>query len=172
MTAARKPRRRKGAITDVIPSGGYQDPKAYAGMCNTQSIYRAPVRCMYPGELLQHLRYFLHPRWISIGVACSTVVNNQRRSETIFGSCGTVWVANAHEMRDLFVVPCDCLPYASIRTATWNEQRTRWEDGEIVRGWRTTLAQLCASTYLKPDPELSWLVGEDTFKLFPRAARM
>lgn len=168
----RRPKRRRGVITDVIPSNGYQDPAAHQGMHNTQSISRAPVRCMYPGELIELLYRFLHPRWISIGVACSDVVNAQRQTDTIFGRCGTVWVANAHDMRDLFVVPCDCLPYASIRTATWNEERTRWEDGSIVRGWRTTLAQLCASTYLKPDDELSWLVGEDTYKLFPRAARM
>jgi hypothetical protein len=126
---------------------------------------------MYPDEFLSTLRRHRHPRWPSIGVIASTVANNHRRTDTIFGSSGTVYVAGIREMRDLFVIPCDCIPYSSIKTATWNEERTRWENGEIVRGWRQALTSLIKATYLEPGPELSWLVGEDTFKLFPIEAR-
>ena len=163
--------RKTGVVTDVIPEGGHQDPRAHEGMHLTQSISRAPARCMYPDEFVATLRTHKHPRWPTIGIACSRVANQQRESETLFGSSGTVYVANVHQIRDLFVVPCDCLPYTSIKTATWNEERTRWENGEIVRGWRQALTSLIQTTYLEPSRELSWLVGEDTFKLFPIEAR-
>lgn len=138
----------------------------------TQTLSRAPVRCMYPDEFLAVLRKHRHPRWPTIGVVASTVVNNHRQSETIFDASGTVYVANATEFRDLFIVPANCLPYTSIKTAEWDEPTARWKNGDIVRGWRTALHMLIRGTYLRPDQELSWLIGEDTYKLFPREARL
>jgi hypothetical protein len=126
---------------------------------------------MYPGEFVAILHRHRHPRWPTLGVASSAVTNAQRQTDTIFSRSGTLYVANVHLLRSLFVVPADCLPYSSIKTATWNEERTRWENGEIERGWRGALVTLLKTTYLEPSPELSWLVGEDTYKLFPIEAR-
>ena len=163
--------RKTGVVTDVAPEGGYQDPKAFAGMHFTQSIIRCPVRCMYPDDFTAILRKHRHPRWPSIGVSASDRTNRERERETLFDPCGTIYVANVYEKRTLFAIPCNCIPYSSIRTATWNEERTKWENGEIVRGWRGALAAMVKTTYLAPSPELSWWIGEDTFKLFPIEAR-
>jgi hypothetical protein len=126
---------------------------------------------MYPDEFLAVLREHRHPRWPTIGVACSAVTNAQRQTDTIFDASGTVYVANCYVFRELFVVPCNCLPYSSIKTATWSEERTRWENGEIVRGWRLALVMLIKASYLEPSPRLSWLIGQDTFAMFPREYR-
>lgn len=162
---------RRTVFSDVVPEGGHQDPKAHVGMHLTQSIQRAPTRCMYPAEFVATLYQHRHPRWPSIGVIASRSMNQQRQRDTVFGSSGTIYVANITEFRDLFVVPADCLPYSSIKTATWNEASSRWENGEIVRGWRQALVALIRATYLAPSFELSWLIGQDTYQLFPIEAR-
>jgi len=126
---------------------------------------------MYPDEFLAVLRRHRHPRWPTIGVAVSHTMNRERSRETGFGACGTIYVAGPYEKRTLFAIPCNCIPYSSIKTAEWNEQRTRWENGVTERGWRGALVTLIKSTYLAPSRELSWLIGEDSYRAFPIEAR-
>ena len=126
---------------------------------------------MYPDEFVQLLRKHKAPRWHTIGVTSSQVTNWQRQKDTPFDQSGTVYVGGLDGYRDLFVVPCNCLPYTSIKTATWSEERARWENGIITRGWRTALNMLVKGTYLYPSPELSWLIGQDTFDLYPKEFR-
>lgn len=155
-----------GRVSNVRYSGGYQGDSEHVGSHATQWPTREPVRAMYPAEFLSILRRHKHPRWPDIGIVSRASVNIMRR-EAGFRNQGTLYVANATERRWLFSVPTDCLPYTTIKTATWSEERTKWERGELVRGWRPALVSLLSSTYLLPSNELSYLIGQDTFKSSP-----
>lgn len=153
-------------VLDVRGSGGLQGDRDHEDMHLTLGIQREAVRCMYPAEFALLLHRHRHPRWPSIGVACLDRVNEARAAAGI-EKCGTVYVANVDEMRDLFSIPANCLPYTSIKTAEWDEGQSRWKDGGLARGWRPALETLVRKTYLSPSNELSWLIGKDTFQIAP-----
>jgi hypothetical protein len=121
---------------------------------------------MYPGELVRILQTFKHPRWPSIGIV-ATRFGNQPREDAGIGRHGTIYVADDDTRRWLLAVPCDCIPFGTLRTAVWNEEKSRWESGEMARGWRSILEALVQQSYLSPDPRLSFLIGKDTYKLAP-----
>lgn len=159
-------------ITDVRLSGGYQGEREHEDAVKTLSLIREFPRCMYPGEFVSLLQKFKHPRVSSIGVE-SNRWGARMREEAGFGPQGTVWVADSYEKDNLFVIPCNVIPYSSIKTKTWNESTTRWsEEGELARGWRTALATLVKSGHLNSHSDLSFLIGEDTFKLLPKELRV
>ena len=163
-------RRKRGVITDVRGSGGYQAADDHDGMHLTLGIQREGVRCMFPGEFLSILERHRHPRWPSIGVFCVERVNEARAAAGI-EKCGTVWVANCLERRDLVVIPANCIPYTSIKSAEWDERQNRWKGGGLAQGWRPALETLVTKTYLEPSSELSWLIGKDSFTLAPHEYR-
>jgi hypothetical protein len=127
---------------------------------------------MYPGEFVSILHKFKHPRVLSIGVE-SNRWGARPREEAGFDPQGTIWVSDYYDKEMLFVVSCNVLPYASIKTKTWDPDKTRWsEKGEFVRGWRVALASLVKSGHLCSHKTLSFLIGEDTFKLLPKELRV
>lgn len=157
-------------VLDVRASGGLQGDKDHEGMHLTLGIQREGVRCMYPAEFVALLHRHRHPRWPSIGVVCNERVNEARAAAGI-EKCGTVYVANVDEWRDLFAIPANCIPYTSIKSAEWDERQNRWKGGGLARGWRTALDTLVSRTYLEPSDELSWLIGKDSFALAPKEYR-
>lgn len=135
----------------------------------TQSISREAVRCMYPAEFLEILWDCRHPRWFTIGVT-SLDSANEDRARVGIEPCGTIYVANCKEKRTLFAIPCNCIPYTSVKNMEWHEEQLRFY-GALARGWRPALQSLLLKTYLSPSPRLSWLIGEDTYKIAPHEAR-
>jgi len=63
---------------------------------------------------------------------------------------------------DRQTVRADCIPFATVATSRWNEDRSVWEDGEVIRGWRSLVADFVLEGFLRPGRELSRLIGEDT----------
>lgn len=127
---------------------------------------RSPMRCMFPGDFTHAIHLFKHPRWSSCGVDSNRWGRYQRENVGIETS-GTVWFANTYEKELLNSIPCDCIAYTTIKTAEWNEEAARFMFGQLSRGWRPALEDLCRGGYLKPCDELSFLIGKDTFKLCP-----
>lgn len=154
-------------FTDVRPSGGYQGEKEEIGVIATLQISRETWRSMFPGEFVHLINKHKHPSWFTAGILCSRW-GSRPRDEVGISSQGTVYFANAYEREEAFAIPCDCIPYTSIRTAHWREDISKWSDGELVRGWRPALETLVNQGYLYPHKELSFLIGKDTFKVAPR----
>lgn len=154
-------------VTDVRPEGGHQNPLDYEGDIERYSLPRAPARCMFPGEFLSLLQNNLSSRHCSIGVAVSEITNKLRQ-EVGFSRHGTIWYSTIRKQELGQVIPCDCIPYTSIKTKEWNEAESKWSlDGEIKRGWRQTIAGLVKEGVLVPSWELTFLTGQDTFELCP-----
>lgn len=146
---------------------------------------------MYPGDLLAIIRQFKLPLWYTCGVEVNRWGARQRASVGIFDEHGTLWFATvATEEGDDFSdhiaessedrrprarvkagpVPCNEIPYTSIKTATRDESRegALFKGGKLSRGWRPLLSDLCKQGFLRPDERLSALIGEDTWKTVPR----
>lgn len=154
-------------ITDVRPSGGYQGDKESIGVIATLQLSRESWKCMFPGEFTCLINKHKHPRWFTASILCSRW-GEKPRKEVGISSQGTVYFANAHYREEAFSIPCDCIPYTTIRTARWREDLSTWTDGELVRGWRPALESLLVQGFLYPNQELSFLIGKDSFKVTPR----
>jgi hypothetical protein len=152
-------------ILDPRQAGGYMKGEEWDFRAKYDHPYMLP-RSMEPGEFLSILRKHRHPRWPTIGVNRSRFGNNPREDHGLRAH-GTIFVCDASERRWLYSVPCDCIPYATIREATWNEDKKVFEGGEFLRGWRSTIEALVKGSYLYPHEELSYLIGQNTFKLAP-----
>ncbi len=126
-----------------------------------QLLERETVRCMYPDELLSHLWDFKHSRYNTVGVSCNRWGRRVRTDVGIHKDFGTVYFATPRKREHLHVVPCDCLPYASIVDSEIDHERHQ-VTGDSIRGWRILLSTLCRDGYLFPNDELSFLIGEDT----------
>jgi hypothetical protein len=125
---------------------------------------------MFTWELMGLLWKHKNPRFDSCGVLKTRHGNNPRKDANL-GEAGSVWFSKPDERREVMTVPWGCIPYATIRTATFNEDTLRWEGGELIRGWRSILYNLVKVGYLLPSDELDVLVGEDTTALCPDWAR-
>ncbi len=154
-------------FTDVRPSGGYQGEKESIGVIETLRLSREPWRSMFPGEFLHLINKHKHPRWFTASVLSSRW-GAKPRKEVGISPQGTVYFADAQSREDVFAIPCDCIPYTSIRTAHWREDISKWSDGELVRGWRPALESLLTQGYLYPHEELSFLIGKDSKGASPR----
>lgn len=158
-------------VTEVRPCGGYLKGSDFADFLSRLNATRAPISSMYPGEFLAIIQRHRHSRFSSCGIAC-TRFGARAREEAGFKPHGTVWFATQYEQESLFPIPCNSIPYVSLREKVWNEEKGRWgSDGEMTRGWRSALAELLKGGYLRPSDELTYLVGEDSFKLCPRKYR-
>jgi hypothetical protein len=154
----------------IIPEGGHQDPGAWYDAYQKLNAYRAPARCLYAWELKAIIRKHCHPRFDACGII-STVRGNAPRKLAGIEPHGTVWFSRLNERVWTYAIPCGCIPYSTLRTAVWNEEKGRWEGGELARGWRSLLYLLVHKAYLIPSEELSYLIGEDTFRIFPERYR-
>lgn len=155
-------------VEGVAPEGGYQtNLQQWAGHIQRLTNRREPPRCMYPSEFIAICRRFLRPRWQTIGLSRTRFGDNPRL-EAGFGSHGTIYVADPHERRWLFALPANCIPYGTMRNKTWDEWGGGWsKEGEFARGWRSALEQLVKMGYLVPHSDLSYLIGVDTYAIFP-----
>ena len=131
---------------------------------------REPERCMYPGEFVALLWEHKHPRLTSIGVETNRFGARIRKDVGVIAS-GTVWVADEHEKMMFELIPCDCLPYTTIKDASFNPDKNKFE-GETARSWRRMLLDLCKGGCLCPSLELSYLLGLDTTELTPKELRV
>ncbi len=156
-------------LDKVCSEGGFQKEGQWESQARKLRPH-APPRCMYPGEFLSILRAFKHPRWPTIGVT-ATRFGNSPREDAGIDRHGTIYVADASERRSIMAIPCDCIPFGTIRTAVFIEERQVWEGGEMKRGWRSILETLVEQSYLLPDDELSFLIGKDTYHVFPTKYR-
>jgi len=154
----------------VRPEGGYQNERDYAGQQNKLRPNREPARCMFPGEFVAILRRHMQPRFDSCGVAM-TRHGNQPRECFGLDEHGTIWFSKPTERRWLEAIPAHCIPYSTIRTARWDEEKLRWVDGTLKRGWRSALCTLIKTGYLRSSEELSHLIGQDSRKLEPIICR-
>jgi hypothetical protein len=120
---------------------------------------------MEPGEFVQLLWEHKHPRWSSCGVYSSRRTNELRK-EANFAKEGTIWFASPRERDVQFTVPCNCIPYTSILTKTWDQRKEQWsKEGEFVKGWRSALEELLRGGFLCPSEELDYLMGKQSFWL-------
>ena len=131
-----------------------------------------------PSDFVKLLERFKHPRLASIGVE-STIYGNNPRKEVGIAPHGTIWVAQAgvyyngsqwledhtYERGWTIAIPRFSIPYKSIRTAQWNEEKSRWEKGDITRGWSGAVEDLLQQGYLRDHPFLSLLIRQNTRKL-------
>jgi len=123
---------------------------------------------MFSGEFLALLAEHKHPRWPTVTVAFSEL-SNQNRVAVGLDEHGSVYAANATDIVEFCAVPCNELPYSTIRTKTYDEEAGRWSvEGTLLRGWRPALLSLLAEGVLQPSAEMTYLVGEDSFKKSPR----
>ena len=90
-----------------------------------------------------------HPQWSSCGIACNRWGAKQRDNVGL-SPHGTIWFATPDEQEFAFSIPCDNIPYTTIKTARWDEEAAQFTDGELVRGWRPALETLLKRGFLKP----------------------
>ena len=157
-------------VSTIKAEGGYQAEGEWASQIQQLRAWRGPQRCMYTWELVALLWKHKSPRFDSCGVLKTRHGNNPRMAAG-FSEAGTVWFSKPDERREVMTVPWGCIPYGTIRTATFNEEDLRWEGGELTRGWRSILVALVKVGYLMPCEELNVLIGEDTNDKCPRWAR-
>lgn len=157
-------------VSAVKAEGGHQAEGEWAGQIQRLRAWRGPQRCMFTWELMALLWKYKNPRFDSCGVLKTRHGNNPRKAAG-FWEAGTIWFSKPDERREVMAVPWGCIPYGTIRTATFNEDECRWEGGELTRGWRGLLASLVKVGYLIPSNELDILIGEDTRVLTPDWAR-
>ena len=163
---------------DILAEGGHEDRAARSRLPNNLSVVREAPRPMFPWEFTDILQAYKHPRWASIGVE-ATIYGNAPRKEVGIDPCGSVWVApaavyysNGKWLSDdtqgrtwVCAVPQNIIPYTTLRSAIWDEDRLRWTGGEIKRGWRNALEELLKAGHLRPHAHLSYLLGLDTFQM-------
>ena len=150
--------------------GGYQQAGAWYGAYSQLAPHRLSSRCMYPWELLELLWRFKHPRFDSCGIE-STIQGNYARKQVGIEAHGTVWFSKPHRRDWTYAIPCGCIPYSTIRTATWDEENGKFAKGKLLRGWRSLFELLLHQSYLSPSPELSYMIGKDSFILAPAKIR-
>lgn len=132
---------------------------------------------MYPAEFLALLHKFKHPRFDTVGVERNRWGDRVREAVGLTAH-GTIyfttpssksWATDQKdEGKDMHIlVPANCIPYDTRRDAHFNQTRGKFE-GDLARGWRRTFAMLAEQGFLYPNEELSYLIGEDTWKLIPR----
>lgn len=135
-----------------------------------QVFPRCPPHSMTTAELMEILQRFKHPRLNSIGIISNRWGDRIRREVGLVGRYGSVYVATCTDRELPYLIPLDSIPYMTRREAFWDEKQNRFRQdfGRVtVRGWRNLLANLVKDRSLRPDDELSYLIGEDTFKLAP-----
>ena len=137
---------------------------------NDQSLERMPARCLYPGELLEILWQFKHPRVNTLGVNRNRFGERTRSDCGFQVPCGTFYWATPREREDLCLLPADCIPYAPVREGGIDPITTKWQ-GEVVRGWRGFLSDLLKQGIIRHDDELSYLIGEDSCLRQPKEFR-
>lgn len=162
-------------LTMVAAEGGHQPLKAYEGVEERFNPQRMAPRTMFPGEFIELLWAFKHPRYASIGIIQSELAEKVRKQLGI-PSAGTIWAADFSAPRDyLIVVPANELPYSSITTAEWDEEQQRflqrW-DQLFMRGWRHAFAMLLGDGVLRNCRELDYWIGEDSAKIIPDRYRL
>lgn len=145
---------------------------------------------IYGWNLVEILEQFKHPRWNAIGVEC-TIYGNAPREKAGIAPSGTVWVAPAAVYYDpergwladewgkrefLFAIRKGSIPAQTTLEARFDENMARWvptsKGGEITRGWVPLLRDLLKGGHLRPHPELSLLIGQDSTNLCPREYRI
>lgn len=127
---------------------------------------RAEPHSIWPADFLHLLHKWKHPRWWSIGVECSRHGERRRSDVGVYSRSGTIWVASANGDREsLMVVPADELPYWPIGLDVNAADHERMYETTTRRGWRALIRDLVAGGFLRPAPELTYLCGEDTWKL-------
>jgi len=130
---------------------------------------------MYPGEFLAIVRRNLASRYTSIDIDCNRWGQRAREEVGRVDAHGTIFTTdNAGGKEHWIVIPADCIPYTSIKTAHWidayrdsegNFKGGRYEGGKLLRGWRGALETLLKNGVLRPGPELDWYIGKRTHEI-------
>jgi len=136
-----------------------------------QSPVRESVRCMYPSELVALLWRHKHPRYFSVHIESNRWGDRQRDAVGL-APHGTIHFSEPLSRDEVFTVVCDCIPYTTIRDATFDQDMGRWKDGPLVRGWRPLISNLVKGGFLYPDKELDYLIGERTWLSSPKHTRL
>jgi hypothetical protein len=154
-----------------------------------------PPRSLYPGDLLNLLWRHKHTRVQSIGIEANRWGRQQREAVGL-SPHGTLWVSGCFEKEEiksplgrdfpdlvlmaparevskeyLFPVPCNNIPYAPVKDATFNPETHRFE-GNVARGWRHLLTLLVGAGILRGCAELTYMTGEDTWEMMPKPLRI
>ena len=154
-----------------IPDGGYGDVKLYQQIKGRLLLNRAPAQTFTPGEILTIIWDNLHPRLSSAGLAYSERTNQGRKDAHFCEMC-TIWVADVRERHVCDQIPLNSVPYISIWTKEWSEEKTEWsESGEMVIGWRRALYNMMGQGFLCTNDDMDYLIGESTWNLIPASFR-
>lgn len=114
---------------------------------------------MYPAELKDLLWRFKAPRFVTATVVGGSLNDEKARKDLGLGSCGRIIFATGNELVESMVVPANCIPYASQRTAYWDDRQKRFTEGGLARGWLITLSSLVRDGLLIPHSKLLYLIG-------------
>ncbi len=135
---------------------------------NRMRLERHPAVSITPATLIEWLWRFKHPGIITLGINCNRHGARARNAAGLDPHGTMWWEAPLGDMQIGEAIPCNVIPYDSRTTATFNEDRARWEGGELMRGWRRFLLTLTKGGVLHPCDELSYLLGENSYAECPR----
>lgn len=130
-------------------------------------------RDMATSELMAIVRRHKHPHISAIGLESNRWGDRAREAAGLVGRYGTLYVVEhvGGEWDASMVIPLGMIPYYTRREAAWHPDQHRFQQQfgrRTERGWRNILATLCRWGALRPHEDLSYLMGEDSFKLVPR----
>jgi hypothetical protein len=128
---------------------------------------------MYPAEVQALLRKHCHPAFASVNVI-RTHYGDQVDREANRLPHGTVVFSTWNRRFAPKVVPADCIPYRGNMGAVqaldqWDDLRAcwKWAQEAPLRGWISLFESLVKGGWLRPHPEISYLIGKDTVLLAP-----
>lgn len=139
--------------------------------------HRGPANFLHVGDFIRLLEKHKHPRWLSIGVYSSLhhrALDEDAMDPAFSGPKFFVWAADAHKKTMDCCEPLNYpwIPYWSYDTTyddsaqNFDYDKNRWKIGRAPKnGWRSEVSKLVRRGFLKPSEELSYLIGEDTFRL-------
>ena len=126
-------------------------------------LARETPRAMPAGEFLWHLWRHKRGCFDSCGIRRNRW-GDRIRDEFSMPAMGTLWFSTPARLIDVWLVPANWFPYVSIQDLVLTDESAVRYSGEITRGWRSALAALLEEGYLQPSPQLSRLIGEDSFE--------
>lgn len=140
------------------------DDAVMRDFANRLRLDRHPEVGIYGGDFLRILRRFLHPRWHTVDVNVNWIVEDSREKNGFKDPFCTVWFATAGGRFREWTLPIgrNWIPYFPFQPKEWDEINQRWVDGQQLRGWRGALAHYVEHGFLRPHPQLDYIIGEYT----------
>ena len=145
-----------------------QDESAETLKRDYSLMAKEPDRSVDIGLFLSWLREHKHPRFLTVDIK---VDKSNAEARDLLGLPPVCTILFATTLGREWLeepIPRHILPTYNTMTRRWNEDRMKWEDGEMVRGWRPVLKTLAKRGFLKPSHKLTYLLGKDSFAEVPR----